>query len=485
MSKKMKLNIQGMHCSACEVLIERKWKKVKGIEQVNVNHATGEAEVLCSCEPKLEELNEAIREQGYAAAWERGSHEGRSVGSSLGRERFQTGAVALIVLALYLILKQLDLVPQFGVGQGMGYGVVFLMGLVASVSSCLAVTGGLLLASVARYHERHPELTSVQKFKPTLYFNIGRVVGYAALGGLVGAVGSAFTFSTKVTGIITIAASLAMIVLGFKLLNLFPSAQRFMPRMPKFLGHRVHDMSESRSRFAPFSLGAATFFLPCGFTQALQLYVLAQGKPLEGALIMFLFSLGTLPALLSLSALSSFIQGRLKSYFFKFAGVVVVMIGLFNISNGFTLAGTSLKLPTFSKSTTSKSMQNSNVKLVNGVQIADMRVQGLQYYPSQFVVKKGMPVEWRIDGSGAAGCAQVITAPKLKLNAYLPAQGVKTVKFTPQEAGEIKFSCSMGMTTPGAKFIVIEDNASAPAIEINTGNKNGTTACDPLIANCI
>jgi len=479
MNNTIKVQINGMHCAACEVLIERKWKKIPGIERVDVHHANGEATVECSGAVNMSALHDAIKDHGYAVA-----------GASSGAYRqksdlLQTSGVVLIVVAAYLILRQFDMAPRFGVGQEMGYGVVMLMGLVASVSSCLAVTGGLLLATVARYHEQHPELTGAQRFKPTLYFNIGRVIGYAVLGGLVGAVGSALTFSPKVTGFITVIASLAMIILGLKLLNLFPIAQRFMPRMPKFLGHRIHGLSESRSPFAPFILGAATFFLPCGFTQSLQLYVLAQGKPWEGALIMFLFSLGTLPALLSLSVLSSFVKGNFKNYFFKFAGAVVVLIGVFNIRNGLTLAGTLLAFPSLKKDTTPQAVSGSHVKLVNGVQIAEMRVQGLEYYPSQFVVQKGVPVEWRIDGSGAAGCAQVITAPKLGLNAYLPAQGVKTVKFTPDETGEIRFSCSMGMTTPDAKFVVVDSNSPQPSLNLREGGDGGVTACDPKIANCI
>jgi hypothetical protein len=40
-----------------------------------------------------------------------------------------------------------------GVSDTMSYGLVFLIGLVASVSSCIAVTGGLLVAAAAKYNE--------------------------------------------------------------------------------------------------------------------------------------------------------------------------------------------------------------------------------------------------------------------------------------------------------------------------------------------
>jgi len=105
---------------------------------------------------------------------------------------------------------------------------------------------------------------------------------------------------------LTIAASIVMILLGLQMLRLFPALTRLIPTMPKAISHRIHDLAERRTKAGAFVLGAVTFFLPCGFTQALQLYVLAKADFTTGALTMLAFSLGTLPALVSLSALSSF-----------------------------------------------------------------------------------------------------------------------------------------------------------------------------------
>ena len=93
------------------------------------------------------------------------------------------------------------------------------------------------------------------------------------------------------------------------------------------------------SNVASFALGAATFFLPCGFTLALQLYVLGQGSALTGALTMLVFALGTLPALAAISAVSSFVTGRAQAYFLKAAGAAVIVLGLFNIQYGLVQGG--------------------------------------------------------------------------------------------------------------------------------------------------
>ena len=70
------------------------------------------------------------------------------------RDYVEIGAAFLIIVAILFVLGQLDLLPkQFGVSETMSYGLVFVIGLVASVSTCIAVTGGLLVAVAAKYNE--------------------------------------------------------------------------------------------------------------------------------------------------------------------------------------------------------------------------------------------------------------------------------------------------------------------------------------------
>ncbi|MEK7083476.1 MAG: sulfite exporter TauE/SafE family protein, partial [Patescibacteria group bacterium] len=342
------------------------------------------------------------------------------------------GAIFFIVVAAYLILKQFDLIPTLGISDTMSYGFVFAIGLVAAMSTCLAVTGGLLLAVAAKYNERFPSLAGVQKLKPHFYFNMGRIISYTILGGAVGALGSVLTFSPKATGFMTIAVSIVMVILGFQLLHLFPWMRKFQPKMPKFLAHKIHDVSGKDNKSAPFLLGASTFFLPCGFTQALQLYVLAKGDPITGALTMLAFSLGTLPALMSLSAISSFAKGAFQKYFLKFAGVAVVMLGFFNINNGIALTGSNLSLASVLRANGDDAVELS-AEIVDGKQIIDMRVVGLDYSPNRFTVAQGIPVEWRIDGSQAEGCAQVVSVPKLGIVKYLSPSAPTVITFTPKE----------------------------------------------------
>lgn len=485
--KKLHVKIHGTHCASCEVLIERTLKKIPGVERANVRFATGETEITVSDENiGIKHIEDAVRDSGYSVSWWHERHTAGVAHKNSPQDYLEIGYVFLFIVAAYLLLSRFDILPRgFGISDTMGYGLVFVIGLVAALSTCLAVAGGLLLAVAAKYNESYPNLSSYQKFKPTLYFNIGRVLSYTAFGAAIGALGSVISLSSFGTGILSIIASLVMIILGFQMLHLFPWMKRFQPTMPKFITHKIHDLAGKDSKGGPLTLGALTFFLPCGFTQALQLYVLSKGSPAVGALTMLVFSLGTLPALLSLGFVSSFATGTFQKHFVRFSAVLVVMLGFWNIDNGLALAGINVNLGAFARG--GATAETALAPIENGAQVVRMKVAGLEYVPSRFAVRQGIPVEWRIDGSGAQGCAQVITVPSLGITKYLPPDKETVVRFTPQEAGDISFSCSMGMTTRGAKFTVLPgtgDTASAAAPGESPLDAS-SSACDPAIQNCV
>ncbi len=307
------------------------------MRRVRADYRTGMAQVDHSGDLALPKLQAALGDEDYrVSAW-----TGASVtAANTRRDYVGIAAIFLILAAAVFALHQFDLLPRgFGVSTDMSYGLVLLIGLVASVSSCIAVTGGLLVAVAAKYNEATGSRPGVQRLKPLIYFNAGRIISYTLLGGVVGALGSALTLSAHSNGILTLVASAIMIVLGLQMLKLFPGLGRLIPTMPKVFGHKIHDLAARETKGGAFLLGATTFFLPCGFTQALQLYVLAKGSFTVGALTMLAFAVGTLPALLSLSAITSFARGAFQKYFLRVAGAAVVVLGLVNIQYGFVLTG--------------------------------------------------------------------------------------------------------------------------------------------------
>ena len=143
------------------------------------------------------------------------------------RDYIEIGAAFVIIVGLLFALGEFDLLPRtIGLSDTMSYGLVFIIGLVASVSSCIAVTGGLLVAVAAKYNEATDNLSPAQRLKPHVYFNAGRILSYTLLGGAIGALGSALTLSPQVDGLLTIVASVVMILLGLQMLRLLPAVTR-------------------------------------------------------------------------------------------------------------------------------------------------------------------------------------------------------------------------------------------------------------------
>jgi sulfite exporter TauE/SafE len=375
--------------------------------------------------------------------------------SSTRRDYAATAAIVVILTGIYFAAKQFYFLPfDFEIPETMGYGLVFLVGLVASFSTCVAVTGGLLLAASAKYNEANPQLDRFQRFRPHVFFNVGRVLSYTLFGGLIGALGAAISLSPMTSGIIALAASAMMILFGLQMLGLLPSLGRFQPRASKTMTQSVKQLAGRGANSTAFAFGAVTFFLPCGFTQALQLYVLAKGDFAAGALTMLAFSLGTLPALLSISALSSFVGGVFQPYFIRIAGVALIALGAFNIQYGLVLTGGVGQTTITAENAGIAQSRIGGVRTVGGKQIANMKVVGLEYQPNRFAVDKDIPVEWRIEAKDAEGCGRFLVIPKLRISKLLSSTETTVITFVPRDIGDIEFNCGMRMMTPGSKFVV-------------------------------
>jgi plastocyanin domain-containing protein len=192
-----------------------------------------------------------------------------------------------------------------------------------------------------------------------------------------------------------------------------------------------------------------------------------------------------MPALISLSAISSFVKGTFQKYFLKFAGILIIMLSVFNINNGFVLAGYNFDIGSiFTGSNNVNQSNTSTAQIVDGKQIVKMKVTGYTYLPNKFTVVVGVPVEWQIDGGGAAGCGKVIVMPSLGMSKYLSPEGITTITFTPTQTGTIPFNCSMGMMTRGSEFTVVPNTSGIVGAKIESQTNTSIPACDPTVANC-
>lgn len=243
--------------------------------------------------------------------------------------------IGLGVLALFFVVQKLG-VFNIGLGGTVTSATSFVVGLMASVSSCLAMVGGLVLSLSAKVAE-----DDKNNKKPFYLFHIGRLAGFALFGGALGALGGILGVSFTLGAFLGIATSLVMMILGLNLLGVLKGSVVRLPAGIFTFFKKVEHQS-----LAPLVIGAGTFFLPCGFTQSMQVAALSSGSFVAGSFIMLAFALGTLPVLALLSfGSASFAQSRYAPLFFKSAGVVVFGLGAFALLAG--LAGLGLIDPLF------------------------------------------------------------------------------------------------------------------------------------------
>lgn len=322
-----------MHCNSCVVLTESELAEVPEVSSVKASLKDLSVEVTGEFGDKTAEhvandLTEVMKPHGYTLALE------PSDKLKVKWSEFNLAIpIAVGFVALFILLQKMGIVNLVNTAN-INFGTAFVIGFIASVSTCMAVVGGLVLSMSANFaKEGH-------KTKPQIMFHIGRLISFLVLGGMIGLIGSSFQLGIMGTFILGLFIGLVMMVLGINLLDVFPWAKRLQPTIPSFVGKRVHGLKNASHSLTPLLVGVATFFLPCGFTQSMQIYCFTTGSFTAGSLLMFSFALGTLPvlALISFSSLSIHTKAQ-SGVFFKTAGLVVIFFAIFNIINSLVVIG--------------------------------------------------------------------------------------------------------------------------------------------------
>jgi len=364
---------------------------------------------------------------------------------NLKKQWLGTLGVLIFLAIIFRVFQNLGITDKLGtLNPKASYGAAFLIGIVASVSSCLAIIGSVVIAFSERYRAKKEKFFDYA-LKPNLLFHAGRLGGFFALGGLLGAIGGSINLSGRFIAIYTMIIAFVMAILGLNILGFFPSIATIGLHMPKMFSEKWDKLRQSENSSMPFFLGTFSFFLPCGFTQSMQLIALASGSFWQGALVLFLFALGTVPALMVLGVTTAWTRSKNILIFQKVAGVLILLFAFYAFNSGLALFAARDNI--FAKSNT----KSENVKASSGEQVVEMHVTNAGFSPSVLQIKKDVPVRWVIKGDNVTSCTSKIIVPSLKISQSI-GSGDNIINFTPDKVGEIPFSCWMGMVR--GKFIV-------------------------------
>lgn len=420
--KKEKIRVFDMTCTSCESRVERATKKLNGVKNAMASFSTQSLTIeydtdLCNAE----KIKTAIKAAGY---------------STESSNNYKIVGIFIIVAAIILIGNSSSGIDMTSKLNGATYFVLFAVGVLTSIH-CVGMCGGIMLSQSINKDSK----SKFDSIKPALLYNAGRVLSYTVIGGLVGALGSVLSLSISMKAGLQIFAGVFMIIMGLNMSG-YSLFRKLNIRLP------WSACSVKKKPKTPFLVGVLNGLMPCGPLQTMQLYALGTGSAYKGALSMLLFSLGTVPLMLTFGALSGLISKGYTKTLLKFSGILVVVLGLVMGTRGLALAGVTMPTP---RSIMSSFMVNKTITsspatkpiIENGVQIVKMTADGAGYTPNGLYIQKNMPVKWIIDGKALNSCNGQIIVPSLNIQKTLKP-GENIIEFTPKDK-DINFSCGMGM----------------------------------------
>jgi len=443
--------IAGMTCAACEDTVSRSFLALPGIDSVTASSRTGIVRLVGAALPSDAALADTLVDTPYRLGnrpWL--AHE-RSVWTDLA-------VGAAVVAALFFAISAWNPGSRVGgltAGLTVGSALVVLgLGVAASLSTCMALVGGLVLslsASVRNSSSRKADAVARQAA-----FNIGRVVGFGGLGAVAGVVGQAFALRGLALAISMMVVAVATAILGLRLTEVSPRLAALQVTLPRAwaswakrvpaaggtgaLGETAAQTADGiRPQLRAAGLGAATFFLPCGFTQVVQLLAISSGSPVTGGALMALFALGTAPGLFAVGVAAASARGTAARRPLRVVGLVVIAFAVVTGLGGLTGAG--LLTPRVAALPTERT---ANVVDVDGRQLVTTDVALKGYFPADAVVYVDEPVTWVLNPVGA-GCASIVNADSLGLGQLNAIFTKVSSHFTPTKTGTFRYQCAMGM----------------------------------------
>ncbi|BCN31950.1 urease accessory protein UreH domain-containing protein [Anaeromicropila herbilytica] len=429
------IKLSGLSCPACEYKIEKEVKSLLGVEKVKVDYQTSMADVFFNPnQVTMEEIKNIIIKTGYEVITKEDEEE------KVEKHSFSTTLYfGIIIFGIYIIIKNtigFQFYPE--ITRNMGYGMLFIAGLFTSIH-CVAMCGGINLSQCISCSGCEKE-GIYHKAKPSLFYNMGRVTSYTILGGIVGTVGSVFSVNIETKAIISIAAGIFMIIMGINMLDVIPALRKLMPRLPKNLVDKIESQKSGRT---PFIVGILNGFMPCGPLQAMQLYALATGSFLGGALSMFLFSLGTVPLMFLFGVISTMINSSFTKQMMKISAMLVIILGIVMSNRGLSFIGFG-GIANIAPIAKEQVMDENQAVLKKGYQTITTDLESGRY--QSFTVTKNVPLKWIIkaDKENLNGCNGEIIVYDYKIDKVLKV-GENVIEFTPTKTGNISYTCWMGM----------------------------------------
>ncbi len=339
---------------------------------------------------------------------------------------------------------------------------VFLTGLTSGGVTCAAMQGGILASTIANQKRAEgkkvesdaaPNSFDVGDWGPVSAFLSAKLIIHVILGFFLGWLGSAITLSLGMRLFFQGFAALFMFASAMNLLEVHPIFRYVVIAPPKFARKLIKNNTTADRLFAPGLLGFLTILIPCGVTQAMEILAISSGSPMQGALIMGSFVIGTAPMFVLIGIATAKLSEVWRVYFLRTAAVLLIAMALYSINGILQVSDSQYSLerlgpkivrllpPYDTKSRTT----TPTPQIVDGVQPVTINILNNGYSPKRFAVKSGTPVQLTVNAGEVYSCATAFTFRAFGINAFVKPNTNQVFTFTPDKKGLYTFSCSMGM----------------------------------------
>ncbi|WP_411675284.1 sulfite exporter TauE/SafE family protein [Campylobacter sp. LR291e] len=193
----------------------------------------------------------------------------------------------------------------------------------SSFGHCYSMCGGFNIAFVRlNQNEQNPFILS-------LVYHSFRILAYVCLGFLFGSFGSILAINAKIQnlsffllGLFMVFLGLALIIRG-KILALIENAFIY----EKFLKVPIKRAMNFKGIKGGVILGFLNGLIPCGLVYFYLASAMSKNS-INGALIMLIFGLSTLPALLFFSLISNALNQNFKQLFSILSYILIILYGI-------------------------------------------------------------------------------------------------------------------------------------------------------------
>ena len=336
----------------------------------------------------------------------------------------------------------------------MNLWLILLTGLTSGGVTCAAMQGGILASTIANQKKLKVEPGfGADDWAGVTAFLVTKLIAHIILGFFLGWLGSAITLSLSMRLFFQGFAALFMFASAMNLLEVHPIFRFMAFTPPKFARKLIKNNTTADRLFAPGLLGFLTILIPCGVTQAMEILAISSGSPIQGALIMGTFVLGTAPMFVLIGIATAKLSEVWRIYFLRTAAVLLIAMALYSFNGILQVMDSNYSLerlgPRIVKLLPPYDQSAERViptpSIVDGVQPVTINILNSGYSPRYFAVKNGIPVKLTVNAGEVYSCATAFTFRAFGINAFVKPNTNQVFTFTPDKKGIYTFSCSMGM----------------------------------------